>query len=210
MLAPRDTTAAARPPRCSSRLAAKPRRFHHQTPRLNTPPPGSIPSSRPKAGTGGTRSSTGASEVPDETVSVATEGAEASAVPPHARERRYRCSSCGKSFFQMGHLKKHHFSHTAEKPFSCAECGRSYTSAESFKAHQVPSPFFLLPPRLPFPVCPSSSLLFSPVLFFLRCSRPYHFLGKDAFYKFYKFCILQIFLTSSSSLPLYVTKSALQ
>uniref|UniRef100_H3BZ67 Zinc finger protein 408 n=1 Tax=Tetraodon nigroviridis TaxID=99883 RepID=H3BZ67_TETNG len=51
--------------------------------------------------------------------------------------RRYRCSSCGKKFFQVGHLKKHQFSHMAEKPFSCSECGKNYTSAESFRAHQM-------------------------------------------------------------------------
>ncbi|XP_077476769.1 uncharacterized protein LOC144089580 isoform X7 [Stigmatopora argus] len=53
------------------------------------------------------------------------------------RERRYKCSKCGKKFYQVGHLKKHLFSHTESKPFSCQDCGKNYTSAESFKAHQL-------------------------------------------------------------------------
>lgn len=164
-----DPTPAAPSTRCSSRLAAKPRRFHHLTPRLNTTPAGPALSPRPKAG-GGSRSSSGAAEViPDETVSVAMlqRGTEAAAMPLQARERRYTCTSCGKSFFQMGHLKKHQFSHTAEKPYSCAECGRSYTSAESFRAHQVPSLFFLLLPLFLFPVPPFPYLLF--FFFLLYC-----------------------------------------
>lgn len=163
--APRDAPAtadaapAAPPTRISSRLAAKPRRFHHLTPRLNATTAGPASSSRPKAG-GGSRSSS--EVIPNETVSVAMlqRGTKASAVPLQTRERRYTCSSCGKSFFQMGHLKKHQFSHTAEKPYSCAECGRSYTSAESFRAHQVLSPFFLLLPLFLFSVPPFSYLLF--------------------------------------------------
>lgn len=133
-----DITPAAPPARCSSRLAAKPRRFHHLIPRLNTLA-GPAPSTRQKMG-GGTRSSNEVTKlIPDETVSKAMlqRGIEAFAVPLQARERRYKCTNCGKSFFQMGHLKKHQFSHTAEKPHSCNECGRSYTSAESFRAHQV-------------------------------------------------------------------------
>lgn len=160
-----DTAPAAPPTRWSSRLAAKPRRFHHLTPKLNTIAAGPAPSSRTKAAEGSRRSEV----IPDETVSVVMvqRGTEVSAVPPQARERRYTCSSCGKSFFQMGHLKKHQFSHTSEKPYSCAECGRSYTSAESFRAHQVQSPFFLL---LSFPFsCPSLllSAIYSCFSFFL-------------------------------------------
>ncbi|XP_034720022.1 zinc finger protein 408-like [Etheostoma cragini] len=65
---------------------------------------------------------------------------EAEAAPlghPEVREKRYRCSSCGKKFYQISHLKKHQFSHTEEKPFSCKDCGKSYTSTESFRAHQM-------------------------------------------------------------------------
>lgn len=93
--------------RCSSRLAAKPRRVHRVKGRGHPDPA--------------------------EPAETGPAGAQRSEV----RERRYRCSSCGKKFFQVGHLKKHQFSHTEEKPFSCGECGKNYTSAESFRAHQV-------------------------------------------------------------------------
>lgn len=132
------------PVRCSSRLAAKPRRIHCLSHRVKTPPtcpasPKHIEGQRRRSSTEDTES------VTDKTVSMETpqQDAAASAAQPETRERRYRCFSCGKSFFQIGHLKKHQFSHTAEKPFSCSECGRSYTSAESFRAHQVCLPFCL-------------------------------------------------------------------
>lgn len=132
------------PVRCSSRLAAKPRRVHHLTGRVRTPSARHDP---PQHSEGRSQqSSTEASEpVAVWTVSMETiqPDAEASAAggavraQSAGRERRYRCSTCGKKFLQIGHLKKHQFSHMEEKPFSCQECGRSYTSAESFRAHQV-------------------------------------------------------------------------
>lgn len=108
--------------RCSSRLAAKPRRVHRVKGRGSQDPlepTERSPVSTPTAG------------------SLAADGAGGASKPSEVRERRYRCSSCGKKFFQVGHLKKHQFSHTEEKPFSCSECGKNYTSAESFRAHQV-------------------------------------------------------------------------
>lgn len=127
------------PVRCSSRLAAKPRRVHRLTGRLRTPSARPAPPQQPEG-----RSPREASEPAVLwTVSMETVQTEASAggcavrAQPAGRERRYRCSTCGKKFLQIGHLKKHQFSHMEEKPFSCQECGRSYTSAESFRAHQV-------------------------------------------------------------------------
>uniref|UniRef100_A0A3P8RLW1 C2H2-type domain-containing protein n=1 Tax=Amphiprion percula TaxID=161767 RepID=A0A3P8RLW1_AMPPE len=129
------------PVRCSSRLAAKPRRVHCLTNRMKRPP---FSPDLPKQTEGETRSSTESARVSTKTLSpvpeVITAPGSARATStwhPEVRERRYRCSSCGKKFYQIGHLKKHQFSHTDEKPFSCQECGKSYTSAESFRAHQM-------------------------------------------------------------------------
>lgn len=111
--------------RCSSRLAAKPRRVHRVKGRVDPDP--AEPPERSPVSSEATTSTAG------RTVAPAANGAGGAEV----RERRYRCSSCGKKFFQVGHLKKHQFSHTEEKPFSCSQCGKNYTSAESFRAHQV-------------------------------------------------------------------------
>lgn len=135
-----DVAADSAPPpvRCSSRLAAKPRRVHRLSSRVKRSPAGPDPPSQPEG-----QNATEAAESAAEKVTVISTQPDAEAAAaahtwsPEARERRYRCSSCGKKFFQIGHLKKHQFSHTEEKPFSCQECGKSYTSAESFRAHQV-------------------------------------------------------------------------
>ncbi|XP_073319914.1 zinc finger protein 408 [Pagrus major] len=126
------------PVRCSSRLAAKPRRVHRLSSRAKQSPARPDPPAQPEG-----QSSAEAAESEAEKVSVKTTQPDAEAAAaahtwsPEVRERRYRCSSCGKKFFQIGHLKKHQFSHTEEKPFSCQECGKNYTSAESFRAHQM-------------------------------------------------------------------------
>ncbi|XP_035485002.2 zinc finger protein 408-like isoform X1 [Scophthalmus maximus] len=138
--------------RCSSRLAAKPRRVHCLTKR---------PPSRPDApqqteGRSPRSPEEDARCVPQQVESVKTlrpdaEDAAAAAGATRTtrtrktkttwqsevRERRYRCSRCGKKFYQLGHLKKHQFSHTEEKPFTCPDCGKNYTSAESYRAHQM-------------------------------------------------------------------------
>ncbi|XP_033474182.2 zinc finger protein 408 isoform X3 [Epinephelus lanceolatus] len=135
------------PVRCSSRLAAKPRRVHCLSSRGKQPPAVLDP---PGQTEGQSQSSAEddtcvtEKEVPmkisrpdAEETAAARDARETLSGHPEVRERRYRCSSCGKKFYQIGHLKKHQFSHTAEKPFSCQECGKSYTSAESFRAHQM-------------------------------------------------------------------------
>ncbi|KAM4744356.1 zinc finger protein 408 [Anableps anableps] len=113
--------------RSSSRLAAKPRRVHCT----------SLGSSRPPA-SDSSRQTEGQSKDSAEAPAVSSIAAEdAPEWQPETRERRYRCSSCGKRFYQLGHLRKHQFSHTDEKPFSCRDCGKNYTSSESFRAHQM-------------------------------------------------------------------------
>ncbi|XP_029354045.1 zinc finger protein 37-like isoform X2 [Echeneis naucrates] len=128
--------------RCSSRLAAKPRRVHCLSSRAQQPL--AHPDS-PKQTEELSRSSTQVGmPMPDKEVSVNVQlqcdGETVVETPtwgPEVRERRYRCSICGKRFYQLGHLKKHQFSHSKEKPFNCQECGKNYTSAESFRAHQM-------------------------------------------------------------------------
>ncbi|XP_017282602.1 zinc finger protein 408 isoform X2 [Kryptolebias marmoratus] len=124
------------PPRIrfSSRLAAKPRRVHGPSSRARHR---SAQPETPKQVDGQSKDSS--STLHPDAESIATAGAAEGDAgwKPEVRERRYRCSSCGKKFYQIGHLKKHQFSHTDEKPFTCQDCGKNYTSAESFRAHQM-------------------------------------------------------------------------
>ncbi|KAM4017946.1 zinc finger protein 408 isoform 2-T2 [Anomaloglossus baeobatrachus] len=55
--------------------------------------------------------------------------------PKDPSGRKFQCKDCSKSFFQLGHLKRHSFIHSGLKPFLCPECGKDYCSEESFKAH---------------------------------------------------------------------------
>lgn len=115
--------------RCSSRLAAKPRLVHCVTNRVKQHPFLTIQSQQTEGQE---------KEVLLKPVHCNAQVTTAAATwKPGSRERRYRCSSCGKKFYQLVHLKKHQFSHTEKKPFTCTECGKSYTSTESFRAHQV-------------------------------------------------------------------------
>lgn len=125
--------------RYSSRLAAKPRRCHCPTRSRVCPDP---PTQTLGQSLDSTQSPKSVVE-PVAPVKILHPDAEpvtaACAAPwcPETRERRYRCSSCGKKFYQLSHLKKHQFIHTDMKPFTCEECGKHYTSVESFRAHQV-------------------------------------------------------------------------
>lgn len=137
-----DSFSLPAPPhvRFSSRLAAKPRRVHGPPRRARRP------SAPPKQTDEGIQDSTGSWRTSHtDAESIAVSSAEGDpGWQPEARERRYRCSSCDKKFYQISHLKKHQFSHTDEKPFTCQDCGKNYTSAESFRAHQVQQEFGLL------------------------------------------------------------------
>ncbi|XP_061565036.1 zinc finger protein 408 [Cololabis saira] len=127
--------------RSSSRLAAKPRRVHCLTGRVKRLP---APHDPPKQTEGPSRRRDKVAVVSSNTSRCEAEATVATCPAeetprwhPENRERRYRCSTCGKKFYQIGHLKKHQFSHTDEKPFTCKDCGKNYTSAESFRAHQM-------------------------------------------------------------------------
>ncbi|XP_026802568.3 zinc finger protein 408 isoform X1 [Pangasianodon hypophthalmus] len=62
-------------------------------------------------------------------------GKEGSQDIENLRERKYKCDECGKSFFQLCHLKKHKLTHSELKPYACTECGKRYRSKESYHAH---------------------------------------------------------------------------
>ncbi|XP_056134706.1 zinc finger protein 408 isoform X2 [Lampris incognitus] len=156
---PRDPSSPLPATRCSSRLAAKPRKVHGPIGCRTTQTehrPSALPTHRPADRQTETDARTGradrqangslskrAQPLIGEAVSMETCGAEAAecvaAEMPKvvARERKYPCSSCGRSFYQLCHLKKHQFTHTGMKPYSCQQCGKNYSSAENYKAHQL-------------------------------------------------------------------------
>uniref|UniRef100_A0A3Q4GX72 C2H2-type domain-containing protein n=1 Tax=Neolamprologus brichardi TaxID=32507 RepID=A0A3Q4GX72_NEOBR len=130
---------APAPVRCSSRLAAKPRRVHCLNSRVKRLHARLDSSKRLEAQSQtSTKDGKSSTEIPEAEMAAALcpDGV-AHMWHSETRERRYKCPICGKRFYQIGHLKKHQFSHTDEKPFTCQECGKNYTSAESFKAHQM-------------------------------------------------------------------------
>ncbi|XP_006139899.1 zinc finger protein 510 isoform X2 [Tupaia chinensis] len=54
----------------------------------------------------------------------------------HSELKPYKCSECGKSFCQKGHLIQHHRTHTGEKPFECNECGKTFSQKSHLSTHQ--------------------------------------------------------------------------
>ncbi|XP_069493336.1 zinc finger protein 181-like isoform X2 [Ambystoma mexicanum] len=55
----------------------------------------------------------------------------------HARDKRYSCTLCGKSFSQRGILTRHQIIHTGERPYQCAMCGKSFGRKGTLLRHQT-------------------------------------------------------------------------
>uniref|UniRef100_A0A4W6C403 C2H2-type domain-containing protein n=1 Tax=Lates calcarifer TaxID=8187 RepID=A0A4W6C403_LATCA len=130
------------PVRCSSRLAAKPRRVHCLTGRGKRPPPQPDP---PTQTEGQSLSSTdGAKPVPEQSfpVKVLLPDTEAVAAAPtwspdlresHRGERPFSCPHCEKTYGLKRDLKEHMVLHTGEKPYTCEHCGKAFARRPSLR-----------------------------------------------------------------------------
>ncbi|EEA28619.1 C2H2 transcription factor (AmdX), putative [Talaromyces marneffei ATCC 18224] len=58
------------------------------------------------------------------------------AQPKTEKPRPHGCTTCGRSFARLEHLKRHERSHTKEKPFECPECARCFARRDLLLRHQ--------------------------------------------------------------------------
>ncbi|KAL1965687.1 hypothetical protein VTN77DRAFT_5187 [Rasamsonia byssochlamydoides] len=56
--------------------------------------------------------------------------------PKSDKPRPHVCTTCGRSFARLEHLKRHERSHTKEKPFECPECARCFARRDLLLRHQ--------------------------------------------------------------------------
>ncbi|KKK21050.1 putative C2H2 transcription factor (AmdX) [Aspergillus rambellii] len=86
---------------------------------------------------------TSISEVPgDMTASVKDDSSKKdpnpNTIPPPKTDkpRPHGCTTCGRSFARLEHLKRHERSHTKEKPFECPDCARCFARRDLLLRHQ--------------------------------------------------------------------------
>ncbi|OOQ88509.1 putative C2H2 transcription factor (AmdX) [Penicillium brasilianum] len=64
-------------------------------------------------------------------------GANGNIPPPKTdKPRPHVCTTCGRSFARLEHLKRHERSHTKEKPFECPDCARCFARRDLLLRHQ--------------------------------------------------------------------------
>ncbi|KAJ5611188.1 hypothetical protein N7510_007907 [Penicillium lagena] len=64
-------------------------------------------------------------------------GANGTIPPPKTdKPRPHVCTTCGRSFARLEHLKRHERSHTKEKPFECPDCARCFARRDLLLRHQ--------------------------------------------------------------------------
>ncbi|KAF2758298.1 hypothetical protein EJ05DRAFT_346401 [Pseudovirgaria hyperparasitica] len=57
-------------------------------------------------------------------------------LPKTDKPRPHGCTTCGRSFARLEHLKRHERSHTKEKPFECPQCTRCFARRDLLLRHQ--------------------------------------------------------------------------
>ncbi|ROW17636.1 hypothetical protein VPNG_00990 [Cytospora leucostoma] len=71
------------------------------------------------------------------TITVNTKTPTANFPPPKTdKPRPHGCTTCGRAFARLEHLKRHERSHTKEKPFECPECKRCFARRDLLLRHQ--------------------------------------------------------------------------
>ncbi|KAF7865484.1 hypothetical protein EAF04_006458 [Stromatinia cepivora] len=56
--------------------------------------------------------------------------------PKTDKPKPHGCTTCGRHFARLEHLKRHERSHTKEKPFECSECKRCFARRDLLLRHQ--------------------------------------------------------------------------